>query len=321
MEEKKNEFPLLDHLDGVVEVLRQTAPRAVRQSDEEAVHDARVASRRMKAALDLFAPVISARRAKDFSRINRSLRKRLGALRDLDVMLSHLSRMKSPRRADAAQWISQRLRDLREEEIAKTAHDLHPPRVLARIGTWWGVREEIIAVQEAAGSLLGESVHMQLDAFADQADRLVQGAPGNDPHQLRIAGKSLRYTLEMAKAHGIAIPKSVLAGFKRLQNSLGLWHDYVVLTERILSESVAQEVALHDPPRQQALLSLAGATLKKAQLYLGQVFEHWNQEGREIAAQIRQCIPLTKPAELESPPIAETKPPVAHEELTGTGLA
>jgi hypothetical protein len=112
----------------------------------------------------------------------------------------------------------------------------------------------------------------------------------------------------MARAQGIAIPKSVIAGFKRMQNALGLWHDYVVLTERILSESVAQEISLHDPPKQQALLALAGATLKKSQSYLAQVFEHWNKEGRELAAQIRQCIPLTTPAQLDAKPADGTAP-------------
>ena len=142
--------------------------------------------------------------------------------------------------------------------------------------------------------LLTQSVHLQIDAFAEQARLLVHPpaasadhpAERNDPHQLRIAGKSLRYTLEMAKAHGRPLPKTVMASFKRIQEALGLWHDYVVLTERLMCESTADMLAHHDAATQQAVLSLAAVMLKRAEQQLARVAAFWNSDGEKLAAQI-----------------------------------
>src|SRR2546423_15567648 len=53
-------LPLCLHIDQLIESLRVHIADAVR-GDEEAVHDARVATRRLKAAADLTAPVVRER--------------------------------------------------------------------------------------------------------------------------------------------------------------------------------------------------------------------------------------------------------------------
>ena len=104
---------------------------------------------------------------------------------------------------------------------------------------WPLVRSEIVEAREAVDAMLAESLHLQADAFAEQADRLVAdhlarpptrlrracGRRGRgrhrrrdrrggsaaeperarqrqNPHDVRIAGKALRYTLEMAEVEG-----------------------------------------------------------------------------------------------------------------------
>src|ERR1700690_2598066 len=103
MSETNGHFPLLEYLDELVDELRDLTPTAARGEDADAVHDARVATRRLKAALDLMDQVVARKHRKPLTRISRSLRKRLGELRDLDVMLDHLSKIKSARHEPAVQ--------------------------------------------------------------------------------------------------------------------------------------------------------------------------------------------------------------------------
>jgi len=158
-------------------------------------------------------------------------------------------------------------------------------------------------------------VHLQLDAFVEQANDL-EGQRRSDPHQLRIAGKSLRYTLEMAREHGVRLGASVTGLFKRMQTALGLWHDYVVLTERMMRESVECDLALHDPPLQAQILSLAQLSLRKSESRLKKMASLWRTRGQSLTQTIRQAFPLTRhpAAEVEAQiPAATDALPLAAE--------
>ncbi|HEX4053937.1 MAG TPA: CHAD domain-containing protein [Tepidisphaeraceae bacterium] len=306
-EHNAGEFPLLKYLDSLVEHLRKLISLAVKGKDEDSVHDARVATRRLKAATNLLEPAVSGRFRKPFDRVTKSLRRQLGPLRDLDVMQGHLKEFNQPKLRPGTEWFRQRLGDLRDRAIQSAVEKAPPARMLARLGSWWGLRHEITHARERIAELLCQSVHLQLDAFIEQADDLV-GQRGGDPHQLRIAGKSLRYTLEMARQHGVRLPASVTGMFKRMQTALGLWHDYVVLTERIMRESVECDLALHDPRLQAQILSLAQLSLRKAESQLKKMASLWQTHGQRLTTTIRQAFPLTKHpgAEIEPQPAANT---------------
>lgn len=297
-------FPLLDYLDKRVEELRKLTPAALRGDDVDSVHYARVATRRLKAACDLLDPILSTRCKKPFERVGKTLRKQLGPLRDLDVMLEHLAAVKSPQYAAAVHWLRDRLQNRRRELVQAAKDDIPPSRVLAKLGTWWGVRQDIVEGEDQITELLKHSVHLRLDAFAEQAEQLIQiqqpvaeRQEKNDPHQLRIAGKSLRYTLEMAREHGAPLPAALFRQFKQMQDYLGLWHDYIVLTETVLRETVDCDLALHDPALQELILKLAQATLRKAQSELRKMSDSWKRRGEEVCRQLRAQFPLSKPPE------------------------
>src|SRR5580700_3137132 len=189
MSKRDCEFPLLEYCDSLVEKLRELIASAVGGQDEKAVHDARVTTRRLKALSDLVKPVVSGRSRRPFNRVGRCLRRQLGPLRDLDVMLEHLGEFKQPKLQRAVDWLRQRLCELRETAVDCAGEKAPPARMLARLGTWWGLRHEIEEGRDKIDELLGQSVHLQLDAFIEQAEDLA-GERRNDPHQLRIAGKS-----------------------------------------------------------------------------------------------------------------------------------
>ena len=295
------EIPLLKHLDSLVENLRNLMSAALSGEDQDAVHDARVITRRLKAATDLVKTVVSGRCRRPFDRVGKSLRRQLGPLRDLDVMLEHLGEFKQPRLQPAVEWMRERLSKLRQEAVQSATDKTPPARMLARLGAWWGLRHDIEMGRDSIAELLAESVHLQLDAFVEQADDLV-GARRNDPHQLRIAGKSLRYTLELARENGVRLPASVTSLFKRMQTALGLWHDFVVLAERIMLESVECDLALHNPRLQGELLTVAQLCLRKSESLLKKMADLWKTRGQWLTETIRQSFPLTPhPQEDQSP--------------------
>ena len=315
------EFPLLAYADKLVEELRGHIPQAVTAWDEEGIHQARVATRRLKAALDLMRPVLSKRHRRPFARLLRRLRRRLGPLRDADVMIGHLQVLhrSARRQKGAVEWLSRRL--CREREALREASGKKgsSATVLAKLASWWPVRQEMAEAREAVDSLLAQSLHLQTDAFAEQADRLVAGMrapaaaaagdtampdaaaagetkPAHDPHELRIAGKALRYTLEMAAAEGHPLPKSVLKLFKRMQEALGLWHDFVVLADRALEASLQIRLGHFDAPLQEQVLEVSKRALRRAARQLDEFAKVWSERGEELAAAVRASFPLTQPA-------------------------
>jgi CHAD domain-containing protein len=304
--------PVLKYVDSLVDSLRKLIPSAVTGENDKAVHDARVATRRLKAASDLVKPVVSRRCRGSFNRVGRLLRRQLGPLRDLDVMLEHLGEFKQPRLQPAIQWLRQRLGEARQEAVRCAGQNAPPARMLARLGTWWGLRHEIETAHDQIGQLLTQSVHIQLDAFVEQAEELA-GAGRSDPHPLRIAGKSLRYTLEMAREHGCRLPSSVVSLFKRMQTALGLWHDYVVLAERIMRESVDCDLALHDPQLQTELLGVVQLCLRRSESRLKRMAGLWKTHGQSLTQTIRQAFLLTQHVQSPAqPPVAEPIPTIAE---------
>jgi CHAD domain-containing protein len=299
--------PLVTYLDHLVEELVRLIPMALRDWDEHAIHQSRVASRRLKAGIDLFRPVLSDDARARFARVTRKLRRRLGPLRDLDVMLGHLADLSNQtRHTTAVGWLAGRLQDQRETARGASLEEAPPAKVLVKLSSSWGdVRTEILEAGEAVDSLLVESIHLQLDAFAEQADRLSRpseratgtaSGPPQDVHELRIAGKALRYTLEMAKEHGRPLDRRVMRTFKRMQEALGLWHDYVVLTEWAMRASLDGLLAHHDTNLQTDVLALARLTLSRAEQRLKKFSAFWAKEGPQLTVTIRSRFPMTQPA-------------------------
>jgi CHAD domain-containing protein len=290
--------PLCDYMDELVESLRKLAPAALQQFDKDSIHQARVATRRLKAATDLLRSVLSDEQGKPFARAGRKLRRRLGPMRDLDVMIDHLQMIqKRATHRIAAAWLQGRLVEARETARTESLDAESPNRVLAKLGHWWGLRMEVIQAKAQAHSLLAQALHLQLDAFADQATQLgdKESKAKHDPHQVRITGKALRYTLEMAKREGHAIPGGVSKAFKRMQESLGTWHDFVVLTERAMRESLDGLLAHHDMQLQRQVLDLSRMTLDRARKELDHFSALWAQEGPELLRTIHAAVPLAHP--------------------------
>jgi CHAD domain-containing protein len=288
------------YLDGLLEQLRTHAATAILRRDEEAVHDARVATRRLGAALKLLAPVLEPHRR--LSRTLRKLRRRLGPVRDLDVMIGHLAEDHPEDTCPAADWLREELEDQRRtarEELGRRAGLLG--KLQPECVPWRGLEDG--RVQE----LLREGLPPLVEHWETCA-RALGTEKSLDAHELRVLGKQLRYTLELAAQAGLEVPEDLLKRFKRLQDELGLWHDGVVLCQAALAAAMDGERAYTDSRLFGQLLELGQAQWNLAQERLGRFRQLWAAVGSEVCQQIEQLLVAALPSVMIAPEAAVSAP-------------
>lgn len=282
-----------------VEDLRGMVRRALRSWDVHSIHQARVTTRRLTAATDLLRPLLSDDPRRAFAKSLKKLRRTLGALRDADVMLLHLEAMRiSPSCAAGAGWVTNRLRERRADLRRHAARGPSASKFIAGLAGWVDLEYEVRESQQTAGLLLRRIVPTQMRAFAERADRVARprqnGAPtqGTDAastdnvHELRIAGKLLRYTLELAEPLGFDLPRSVTRSFKKLQDALGLWHDFAVLTEETLRLALDAHLAARQPDVCGSVLQLARVCWEKGRRHLDRFRKLWVEQGAALTERV-----------------------------------
>ena len=282
----------------MVRKLRRRVPVALGDGEAKAVHEARVSTRRLRASLDLLAPVVPAKMTAPLRKTARRLRRRLGTMRDLDVMVDVLERLqRRPRYAAAARWMIQQLRDERAKARRKAQKKRPAEQLLDRLAAWATLRDQVLQLGGVIDGLMITSLRSQWDAFAAKADartsNLFDEVCGEDianPHELRIAGKMLRYTFEMLAEAGHPLPQVVRPTFKRMQDALGDWHDCVVLAEHTLRLSLDQSLALCDPATERKVLELARFVLRRGDRALRGFAALWEGNGRAVAAAVSEII-------------------------------
>lgn len=205
--------------------------------DIEAVHQMRVATRRMRAALALFG---NAYRPKTLKPIERGLKRTaraLGAVRDLDVFLergeAYAERLPEPRRAELAPMFEHwhALRDDARKQLMKwlddSAYESFEERFKAFVETpgagvaparGEGIQPTL--VREMAPALIWEAF-----ARVRAYEPFVKDAPIETLHALRIEGKRLRYTLEFFAEDLGPNADRLIATVTQMQDHLGNLHD------------------------------------------------------------------------------------------------
>ncbi|HET8629656.1 MAG TPA: CHAD domain-containing protein [Thermomicrobiales bacterium] len=232
---------------------RAEAIRAAGDDVAEAVHDTRVAGRRLRAALDAAEPVCKPKRFRRFYRAVVALADALGAVREDDVALAWL-RERLPGLAPGEREGVARLVAAVETERAARWRDLlaaldrwrvgDPGAAVARL-----VRRKAREGRGGAAETVGEAAERALAAcradFADHLgalDRLAATEAPGDPdavralHALRVAAKRLRYTLELFAPMLPGDADDALASLKRLQADLGDLHDREALVARLVRD-------------------------------------------------------------------------------------
>ncbi|MGO8789337.1 MAG: CHAD domain-containing protein [Terriglobia bacterium] len=236
--------------------------KVLKGDDADAIHDMRVASRRLQQVLDLLYPQPRPPELRRLRRQIRRCRQVLGDVRNCDVLLAHvgqsLGRKRSARR-DAWTAVQRFLLIRRSESFLRAMHKLGK----INLAVLYVNLKEFIHHEKAHDR---SAVHPHHDretphpAFANDLTSALESAWGRFEDQVaeshrharpevihgaRIAAKRLRYLLEVFHEFGVAGSAEVLVWLRQLQQHLGDWHDLEVL-EQMMIEMVARPEFLRD---------------------------------------------------------------------------
>src|SRR5262245_7631010 len=215
--------------------LGRTLPGA-RKGDVHAVHQARVATRRIREAL----PVIAHGRAgKSLTKSVRRLTRALGPVRELDVALMNLDQLRES--GDVPQTAIVRLHQLITEERQRLGGEM--VRVIAQYNLPKLQKKAVAAARRGIPARTGTRDPRQVaEAMSRAARRAValrasmENAGGmylpDRLHQVRIAVKKLRYALEIARDLSGSRATARIRTLKRVQDLLGRMHDHEMLIAR-----------------------------------------------------------------------------------------
>ncbi|HJL40265.1 MAG TPA: CHAD domain-containing protein [Myxococcales bacterium LLY-WYZ-16_1] len=208
------------------------------------VHDVRVACRRLEAAAALFAPVLPSAPRKRVEARAKGLRRRLGASREMDVILEELDGLAEALSVDPAALASLKKRhDKRRRKILSACLQRYDRQRLKRH------RRKARALAPADSPPFSDLVATHLYACTEAAEDLYE--PLSDPkaatlhHKLRIRIKRLRYALELSSEE--LAPQLDVSGplkqLKKFQDALGRLNDAVDL-EHFIARGGLDEAAV-----------------------------------------------------------------------------
>jgi len=224
--------------------------------DEDAVHDMRVAVRRLRAGLEAFGGGGDSKRLRRADRSLRALQDGLGAVRDQQL---HVRWLRSVRGAPAVP-----ARAL----AARAGADLQAARAALEVALRAWRRDGFRRVGEAIEGvspqgrfdlrLARRALRRPLRAVGAEVAQLGSAADPRASHRLRIASKKLRYAAELYQPAAPRALRPVRLAMERLQGVLGAVQDAHVRAERL------RESARRAAPRARAA-SLALAARARAE--------------------------------------------------------
>ena len=225
--------------------------RAVEKGDVRALHQARVTTRQMRELLPMLQLDRSA--ARKLGRRLRKVTKRLGAVRELDVLLLLIDELHvSGRRGTGALGRVGVGVSKRRDQARKVLRTRLPITELARVARKLDrIADALKDAERATSKAAARNWRWAIDArVARRAARLSAAMADAGAlylperlHAVRIAVKKLRYAVELsmeAAGHRISADLRLL---KRMQDLLGRLHD-----QQMLIEQVRQTQASLAPP-------------------------------------------------------------------------
>jgi CHAD domain-containing protein len=236
--------------------------QVLKGDDAEAIHDMRVASRRLQQVLDLLYPKPRTQELRKLRRQIRRSRQALGDVRNCDVLIEwvgrSLGRKRSARR-DAWTAVQNFLVKRRSESFVRAMRKFGK----MNLAVFYVNLKELLHRDKAsehttehhshaadspqttfAGDLRG-ALQSTWNRFEDQVAQSHRHPRAEAVHAARIAAKRLRYLVEVFREIGVPGSADALASLRHLQKFLGDWHDLEVL-EQMMIEMLARPDFLRD---------------------------------------------------------------------------
>lgn len=231
----------MDHRAALLVLLRQRldtlveAMPAAQAGDMRSVHQARVATRRLREALPVLGGSIDDQALARARKRVRKMTRALGPVRELDVALTHVD-----------EFAARRI--VSDRAIARVRHAIVDKRMkqrremLAAItpGKVEKLRQRLEAISHGPAApeppeAIGEAERRQarraerLEAAIDRAGGLYLS---DRLHAVRVAAKKLRYAMEIVREMKRSRATARIRQLKRLQDLLGRMHDLEILIDQ-----------------------------------------------------------------------------------------
>lgn len=224
----------------------RAAERLIAGGDDEALHDMRVALRKLRTVMRTYDDALRSSLKKKRTRRLKDLVQATGVARDSEVQIAWLSEARDAAGESARvgiEWLVDRLRDRNEKayvrlrtatvpallellpklrrdlaryEVEHVVFEARPPRRFA---------DETAALLRAQG----EELRAELHAVASVEDE-------KRAHEARKESKRLRYLLEPLRDEAVPGAKELVKTLKRLQDLLGELNDAAVRTKLLREE-------------------------------------------------------------------------------------
>ena len=236
-----------------MEALRERLPALTKEiagarvaDDLEYVHRMRVASRRVRNALALFGDDLPKKHADTWRVEMRRITRTLGAARDTDVQIAWVSQFLAQLPAGAqcigVERLLLRLRQQRarlQAKIVKTLDRLEDKRVVDDMNETLHeliVHARVYEIESMPADLYeraGQAISLRLEEFLAYEAFVEHPEHIMELHQMRIAAKHLRYTLEVFEPLYNRALRKPLKVTREIQDLLGEVHDCDVWIEFI----------------------------------------------------------------------------------------
>ena len=294
--------------------LRLHDPGTRTGEDPDALHDMRVATRRLRAAVRVFAGGIPARLQKGMSPELQWLGQLLGPVRDLDVQLAKLDSSTAAAPAGFRPALGCLREYMEGERLRRRAGMLvgldtaRYFRLLLRLERFADARARGRSRDAASQELIvvagQRAIKRALRRLIKRGDKIHATPHPEDLHALRIRAKRLRYLLEFLHELTGKPGRRLVKRLTELQDLLGSYHDAVVLADlvRIYVEGAGAQLA---PAQLVALGALVAGALRLAEQKRTDFEATWRRFARPRTAADCRAL-LQKLRGLEAPPARET---------------
>jgi triphosphatase len=242
--------------------------------DPEELHDMRVATRRLRAALKLYSDALP-KRSERYERDLRWVAGALGEVRDLDVHLQRLSE-ESSRNGEVLEEVVSLLRERRVEARRRMLEALDSNRYERLVASFSGTlrRDRSPTPTSPVLEAAPELVRDRYKKVRKSANTLREDSPPEHFHDLRKKGKRLRYALEpLQEIYGKQARKMVKL-LKNMQDDLGDHQDLIV------AAGLMEE------------LGVAGDRPPQAAFSMGSMVERYGRGASELRAGFLRSKPL-----------------------------
>jgi triphosphatase len=218
-------------------VLEAKEPGTRLGEDPEELHDMRVATRRMRAALDLFANVLPVRAHTLHAELGWAAGV-LGAVRDLDVQLEDLAVL--PRSGGDDPWtglitLLEGEREQARSDMLAALDSMRWERLLKALAVMvqQGPLQRSVAGRRPASMAMPDLIEARHSAVVKAARRAKTSGVAGDYHRLRIRCKRLRYSLEFGSDLYEDRTSRYTRQLASLQDKLGMMQDAEVAAARL----------------------------------------------------------------------------------------